>query len=250
MKIFDAHMHIIDKRFPIYENQGFTPDEFTSKDYKDRLLEDKLVSVEGAIVSGSFQKFDQAYLIDALKDLGEGFVGVTQLPHTVTDEEILELNQHGVRAVRFNVKRGGSENLTQLDYFARQIHELANWHIELYIDSKALPDISSTLKTLPKVSIDHLGLSKEGLPHLLALVHKGIRVKATGFGRINFKNPIAPMKEIHEINPNALMFGTDLPSTRANRPYHKDDVLLIKDNFSETDAERILYKNATAWYLE
>lgn len=38
--------------------------------------------------------------------------------------------------------------------------------MELYIDSTSLPEISATLIRLPAVSIDHLGLSKEGFKHL------------------------------------------------------------------------------------
>ena len=77
------------------------------------------------------------------------------------------------------------------------------------------------------MSVDHLGLSKEGLPNLLELVENGVRVKATGFGRIDF-DPIYAMKEIYAINPDALMFGTDLPSTRAKRPFEFSDIDLIK----------------------
>ena len=86
--------------------------------------------------------------------------------------------------MRFNIKRGGSEDLSKLDYFARRVYDLAGWHSELYIDAKELPEIAATIAALPAISIDHLGLSEEGLPHLLHLVDKGIRVKATGFGRV------------------------------------------------------------------
>lgn len=72
----------------------------------------------GAIVSGSFQGFDQQYLLKALSDLGSDFCGVTQLPYSVSDEEIVSLNDKGVRALRFNVKRGGSEDLAHLSDFA------------------------------------------------------------------------------------------------------------------------------------
>lgn len=116
--------------------------------------------------------------------MGPAFYGVTQLPFTATDDEIVHLDQLGVKALRFNVMRGGSEDISKLDYFARRVYELAGWHSELYIDAKHLSDISSTLEQLPAVSIDHLGLSEEGLPHLLKLVEKGVRVKATGFGRV------------------------------------------------------------------
>lgn len=60
----------------------------------------------GAVVSGSFQGFDQDYLVAALKELGPSYVGVTQLPFSVSAEEILRLHRGGVRAIRFNFKRG------------------------------------------------------------------------------------------------------------------------------------------------
>ena len=63
---------------------------------------------DGAVISGSFQAFDQDYLVDALSRLGPAYVGVTQLPAAASDEELKELDSAGVRAVRFNLKRGGS----------------------------------------------------------------------------------------------------------------------------------------------
>ena len=76
IKLFDSHLHIINPVYPLYENQGFLPGPFTVKDYLSRLESYDLAG--GAIVSGSFQKLDQSYLIDALDKLGSGFVGVTQ----------------------------------------------------------------------------------------------------------------------------------------------------------------------------
>ena len=61
-RIFDSHCHIIDHRFPIVANQGYTPPNFTLDDY---LKETKpLGVVAGAVVSGSFQANDQTYLMD------------------------------------------------------------------------------------------------------------------------------------------------------------------------------------------
>ena len=154
-KLFDSHFHIIDERFPLVRNNGYLPAPFTCKTYKDRLKEYNLVG--GAIVSGSFQAFDQSYLVAALEELGPGFVGVTQLPATVSDEEVLSLNDAGVRGVRFNLKRGGSESLDNLETFARRLHDLAGWHIELYVDSRELKDIHSILASLPSVSITIIG---------------------------------------------------------------------------------------------
>ena len=221
MIIFDAHFHIIDFDFPIKENQGYMPPSYVVEDYQTEV---KDLNVRGgAIVSGSFQGFDQGYLLKALEQLGPTYCGVTQVPSTITDEEIIELNNKGVKALRFNIKRGGSEDISKLDYFARRVYDLVGWHSELYIDSKNLPEMVSTIEKLPAISIDHLGLSEEGLPHVLKLVDQGVRVKATGFGRVELHVKNA-LQQIYDTNPDALMFGTDLPSTRAKRRFERADI--------------------------
>ena len=244
-KLFDTHLHIIDNHFPLIPNNGYLPDPFTCEDYLTRMKGYTLAG--GAIVSGSFQAFDQTYLVDALKRLGPSFVGVTQLPATVSDEELLELNRAGIRAVRFNLKRGGSEEVRYLDSVARRVHELAGWHVELYVDSRELTALYDTLAALPAVSIDHLGLSKEGFGTLLKLVERGVHVKATGFGRVDFDVRTA-LQDLYAANPESLMFGTDLPSTRAPRPYADDDFALVIEALGTEKASRVLYENALRFY--
>lgn len=246
MIIFDAHFHIIDFDFPIKENQGYMPSSYVVEDYQTEV---KDLNVRGgAIVSGSFQGFDQGYLLKALEQLGPTYCGVTQVPSTITDEEIIELNNKGVKALRFNIKRGGSEDISKLDYFARRVYDLVGWHSELYIDSKNLPEMVSTIEKLPAISIDHLGLSEEGLPHVLKLVDQGVRVKATGFGRVELHVKNA-LQQIYDTNPDALMFGTDLPSTRAKRRFERADIELIQSIFDEKATDKILYTNAQKWYF-
>ena len=200
------------------------------------------------MVSGSFQAFDQTYLLAALADFGPGFVGVTQLSATASDERVLALAAAGVRAVRFNVRRGGSETLEQLDRLARRVHELAGWHTELYIDARDLPDIAGTLAALPQVSIDHLGLSRDGLPHLLRLAEQGVHVKATGFSRGDLDVPHA-LRQIARANPGALMVGTDLPSTRAPQPFSDTDLDLVAQALQDDDLVTAAFTgNALALY--
>jgi predicted TIM-barrel fold metal-dependent hydrolase len=243
--LFDSHFHIIDRRFPLVPNQGYLPEDLTCSDYRAQMTPYDLRG--GAIVSGSFQAFDQSYLLDALLVLGPLFVGVTQLPASVSDQEILDLDGAGVRALRFNLKRGGSEDVHHLDAMARRVHELAGWHVELYVDSRELDGLFDTLVRLPAVSIDHLGLAEEGFKTLLILAEKGVRVKATGFSRVDFDVATA-LKALHAANPRALMFGSDLPSTRAPRPYADEDYLLVVEALGHEAARAVFHDNAAEFY--
>jgi predicted TIM-barrel fold metal-dependent hydrolase len=241
--IFDAHFHVIDHRFPLQANAGFLPEPFPADSY--RAAAEPLGVVGGAAVAGSFQAFDREWLLDALATLGPGFVGVAQLPASVADEEIASLDAAGVRAVRFNLYRGGSAGEADLDRLARRVWEVAGWHVELYVDAAAVD--ADRLARLPRVVIDHLGMTAAGLKPLLRLVDAGASVKATGFGRVELDVAEA-LKAVASVNPGALLFGTDLPSTRARRPFEPGDIDLVVDALGEEQARRALFDNAMALY--
>lgn len=243
--IFDSHFHIIDPRFPLIENEGYIPSPFTVNDYFNRIS--GLNVQGGAVVSGSFQGFDQSYLIATLKQLGPTYVGVTQLAATASDEEILSLHAAGVCAVRFNLHRGGSEHLRNLERFAHRVYELVGWHVELYVANRDLLELEQRIRLLPKVSVDHLGLSMDGFQVLLRLVEQGLRVKATGFGRVDFNVPAA-LRDIWHRNQNSLLFGTDLPSTRSAVPFSIGDIHVLLDTIGDEGASRILRDNALGFY--
>lgn len=245
MKIFDAHFHIIDPAYPLAENNGYLPESFTIENYKQTTQGVDITG--GTIVSGSFQAFDQNYLINSLKTLGSEYYGIANIPHNILDTELERLCQANIVGVRFNLKRGGSEKQEHIITISNKLSEQYGWHTELYVDSKHLNELKQTLEAIPRFSIDHLGLSKDGLKDLYYWVEKGAKVKATGFGRLDF-SPIPVMKQIHDINPEALIFGTDLPSTRAEVPFSINDLNLIKENFSGIALENILYNNAMLWY--
>lgn len=246
-RVFDSHLHIIDPTHPLVENRGYLPEPFTVADYRRRVS--GLGIAGGAVVSGAFQGFDQGYLIEALRALGPGFVGVTQLPADADDARILDLDRAGVRAVRFNVARGGSADLDDLERLARRVHELAGWHAESYIDARSIDEtLSRRIAALPAASIDHLGMHEDGLPALLRLVERGVKVKATGFGRAHL-DPAAVVRAIVDVDPTALMVGTDLPSTRAERPFRDEDLRVIEGAVPAEHVENVFWANAARFYL-
>ena len=243
--VFDSHCHVVDLRFPLIPNDGYLPGAFDVQAYLRSTTE--LQVTGGAVVSGSFQGFDQSYLLAALAELGPGFVGVTQVPPDIDDDELRRLAQHGVRAVRFNLFRGGFASRDNLLNLGRRAWDVAELHAELYVDSADLPDLETTIARLPMVSIDHLGMSATSWDTLLRMVGTGVRVKATGFGRINH-DAAAALHDIHAVDPGALMFGTDLPGTRAPRPFTPDDITLIEATLGPPALPRVLYDNALEFY--
>jgi predicted TIM-barrel fold metal-dependent hydrolase len=231
--VFDSHLHIVDPRFPLVANQGYVPEPFTVDDYRDRTA--GLDITGGAVVSGSFQVRGPGpltWLIDALERLGPGFVGVAELDGGVGDEEILRLDAAGVRAVRFNLHRGGALD----ERLARRGYEVAGWHAEVYAGGHELAALENRLRALPRLVVDHLGLDREALPVLQRL---GCMVKATGFGRVDLDVEAT----LRALDPDRLLFGSDLPGTRARRPFEPADLELVAQV-----APQALADNARAWY--
>jgi predicted TIM-barrel fold metal-dependent hydrolase len=244
-RIFDSHCHIIDHRFPIVANQGYTPPNFPLEGYLARAR--PLGVVAGAVVSGSFQANDQTYLEDVLPKLGSGWVGVTQIPNDCPDAEIARLGALGVRAMRFNLFRGRIDTVDDIVAMATRVHTVAGWHSEMYVDAAALRPHVDKLSKLPQLCIDHLGMTEAGVPVLLDLIAAGCKVKATGFGRVKL-DVAKTLEVISKQNPNALVFGTDMPSTRAERPFQPADIDLVEQVLGPELAAKAFWDNPVALY--
>jgi prephenate dehydratase len=244
-QLFDSHCHIIDHRFPIVANQGYTPPHFPLENYLAQAR--PLGVMAGAVVSGSFQAEDQTYLMDILPKLGPAWVGVTQIPNDYPDAEIARLGKLGVRAVRFNVFRGRIDSVDDIVALATRVHSVAGWHSEIYADAAALAPHVDKLSKLPQLCVDHLGMTEAGVPVLLDLVAAGCKVKATGFGRVKLDVP-KTLEAVARKNPNALVFGTDIPSTRAARPFEAADIDLVERVLGQEFAQKAFWDNPLALY--
>lgn len=244
--IFDAHFHIVDPRFPLIAVDDAPPESYTSADYRHATA--GLGFAGGTIISGSFQAFDQEYLLAALTELGPGYVGVTQIPQSMLDHEILRLDRGGVRAVRYDLRRGKPEGFARIEAFAKRLYALCGWHVEIYADFAMLAaDEIETLARLPKLAIDYLGLNDPGLAHAVELARAGAKVKAAGFGRV-LLDPVKALEKIAAASPDALMFGSDLPATRARRPFEPADIALIESALGADLARKALYQTALEFY--
>jgi predicted TIM-barrel fold metal-dependent hydrolase len=170
---------------------------------------------------------------------------VTQIPNDYPDAEIVKLNALGVRAMRFNLFRGQIDSVDDIVTMATRVHSVAGWHSEFYADAAALRPHVARLSKLPQISIDHLGMTEAGVPVLLDLVAAGCKVKATGFGRVKLDVP-RTLEAIARQSPDALVFGTDIPSTRAERPFNAADIDLVETVLGPDVARKAFWDNPMA----
>lgn len=202
--------------------------------------------------TGSFQGYEQDYFVDALQQLGKEFVGITQLPLDTTDKELQRLNDIGIRGIRFNLYRGLNHTLEEIKAMSLRCYNLYGWKTEFYVDLATLSqELKSLILELPATSIDHLGMTKVAEDILVDFVQQGVPIRLTGFGRIEYsRDEVASLiRSLYDANPRGLIFGTDLPSTRAAYRFSKDDIELIQDVLTEAECERVFWQNGMEWYL-
>lgn len=288
MRVFDGHFHIIDAMFRLCPNQGYLPPLYTCDDHisfhRSMLHEHDLDFVGGAVVAGSFQGEggDCSYMTAALDRLGGQYVGVVQLDPTspITDAELWHLHVKGVRAVRFNFHRamtphpssaseGGANTpsppLATIQAFLRRINDLLGWHAEFYLRSSSLHSASSDLFRMlaaaPRVVVDHLGMDVDegadgkgaSFALLLELLRTGnsVYVKASGFGRTSTSCPVilaSRVQALYSVKPTGVIFGSDVPGTRARVPFQPGDVALIEQALGGEGARRVLNLNGRDLY--
>jgi predicted TIM-barrel fold metal-dependent hydrolase len=221
--VFDAHFHVFAAAAPLPGHDGFVPDRYEAAAYRARTA--PLGFTGGAVVAASTQGHDVAPLIAAAESLGEGFCVVARAHAAQDDAALAALAATRVRGLRFLLHRGDSWTVPALLAHARRAAE-HGLHAELYADAATLAPHLTELATLPAASLDHLGLSEAGLPVTLALARAGWRVKATGFGRValDVERALDALAAI----PGCLLGATDLPSTRAARPFEEADLALLR----------------------
>lgn len=242
---FDAHCHIFNPRFRLKTHLESPPEPFTIQDYRDCVV--PLGFSGGVVVSSALQGFQQGHLLDSLRWLGAGFVGVTQVSPMVTHAELDTLNGFGIRGLRLTLRRGGALLPEQVLGIAKRVHRHVGWHTELAVDARELVELEDTLLQLPALSLDPRVLSRPALPSLLRLAERGVRIKVCAPGRFN-PGMALMLKDIHEASPNALMFGSGAPLIPGQRGITTRDIDALFDTLGDAGAQRALWHNAFSFY--
>jgi predicted TIM-barrel fold metal-dependent hydrolase len=245
-RLIDSHFHVFDPGFPSPGNQGFNPDPFLAGDYLRATR--PLGVTAGVLVAASTHGLDPAPVLAPLAELGPGFVAVLNADLSWDEEALRRLAAAGARGLRYNLFRGVSGPVKEVIALARHARNAAGLHAQVYADMAAMrPHLDGLASLGGGLVIDHLGMTEAGLPVVLELVSAGAMVKATGFGRVTLDVRRA-LERIEARRAGALMFGTDLPSVRAERPFDPTDIVLIEEVLGPARAASVLHDAAAAYY--
>ena len=239
----DAHCHVFGPGdvFPYAPERKYTPCDAG----KDRLfaLRDFLGFERNVIVQATCHGADNRALVDALRAAGDRARGVATVRDTVTDAELSELNEAGVRGVRFNFVRRLVDPKPDAYYHAI-IDRIAplGWHVVIYFEAQDLEERWDFFTSLPTtVVVDHMGRPDVAKPvdgpefgRFIRLIeeHANIWSKVTcperlsQFGPPTYDDVIPFARTLVERFPDRVLWGTDWPHPNM-KTHMPDDGTLV-----------------------
>ena len=265
----DCHAHICGPAnlFPYSEQRIYTPHDALLPEYW-RLLGN--LGVERAVlVQPSIYGEDNAALIDALKTDSVRLRGVAVVNEDISENEIEQLHDVGVRGVRCNIvdlaDAKGALPLAALKRLAQKIAPWG-WHIELLMHVNEFPDIAKLMKDFPVEIVlghlgyqpCHLGFNTQGFQGFLSMMREGRAwVKLTGPYRISSEASL-PYSDVdvyaHQLienSPQQIVWGTDWPHVMVKNTMPNDaDLCDLLTNWGVKDSlqDLILVKNPERLY--
>jgi predicted TIM-barrel fold metal-dependent hydrolase len=236
----DCHAHIFgpEQIYPMSPSRPYTPEEASIPDYQRTLAQigfDRAVIVQPTVYG-----VDNRRTIDAVAELGADRTrAIAVVDEQISDAELKSYNVRGVRGIRYiTAVPGRNPTLEQMPIMARRIADLG-WHIALWPSPASLPDLKSTIRSLPvDVIFDHMAQlsvdTKENDPQLsavLELLDTGkLWIKLSGY-RLSKERP--PYRDVGRIArlllrhaPERCLWGTDWPHVLPPKDMPTDSELL------------------------
>ena len=246
----DAHCHVFGPgaEFPYAPERKYTPCDAG----KEQLyaLRDHLGFDKNVVVQATCHGSDNRAMVDALRHAGGKARGIATVKRTVTDAELRDMHEAGVRGTRFNfVKR--LVDFTPKDELMEIAQRIAplGWHVVIYFEAVDLPELWDFFTALPTtVVVDHMGRPDVTKPvdgpefelfvkmmrehtNIWSKVSCPERLSITGPNALNgeldaYKDVIPFGRKIVETFPDRCLWGTDWPHPNLKN-LMPDDGLLV-----------------------
>lgn len=265
----DAHCHIFgpEAKFPYSRSSTYKPADAPKEML--RKLHQHLGISRAVLVQASCHGTDNRAMLDAIADSNDTYRGVAMVGKDVTDRELRELHDGGVRGIRFNFVQhlGGAPDLAAFHSTVERIRDM-RWHVVLHLDSTDLLTYGELLASMPvPFIIDHMGRAKvaDGIEQapfqqLLKLMRENDRawVKISGAERISaagapFHDAVPFAQKLVEAAPDRVLWGTDFPHPNITGDMPDDGELVnlfAKICADEKTRQQILVGNPTRLYWE
>src|SRR5690606_2812129 len=198
-------------------------------------LRDKLGFARNVIVQATCHGADNRALVDALRASNGMARGVATVRRDLSDEALRELDEAGVRGVRFNfVKR--LVDFTPRDELMEIAHRIAplGWHVVIYFEAVDLPELWDFFTSLPTtVVVDHMGRPDVRKPldgPEFELFMKFMREHESGWSKVScperlsvsgppaldgeqaaYRDVVPFARKVVESFPERVLWGTDWP---------------------------------------
>jgi 2-pyrone-4,6-dicarboxylate lactonase len=189
-------------------------------------------------------------MADACRASGGRARGVATVRRGVTDRELADLHEAGVRGVRFNFVRRLVDFTPrdELAEIAARVRPLG-WHVVVYFEARDLPELWDFFTALPTtVVVDHMGrpdvaqpIDGPELALFLRLMreHENVWTKVSCPERLSIAGPpavngerapyrdVVPFaRRVVETFPDRVLWGTDWPHPNL-KDHMPDDGLLV-----------------------
>ena len=237
----DAHCHIFGPGdvYPYARDRSYTPPDAPLSRFKE--LQQTLGLERAVLVNASCHGDDNSVILDAIAQSGGKYRGVANVADDVSDFELEQLHEGGVRGIRFNFVQhlGGTPDLRVFDDLVHRVVPYG-WHVVLHFDAKDLVDFGDMLRKLPvPFIIDHMGRvpTKDGLgqkPFRILLETARMEncwVKICGAERISstgppFHDAVPFARAILQVAPERTLWGTDWPHPNIKKHMPNDGDLV------------------------
>jgi 2-pyrone-4,6-dicarboxylate lactonase len=271
----DAHCHVFGPawEFPFAPERKYTPCDAG----KEQLfaLRNHLGFARNVIVQATCHGTDNRAMVDACRASGGLARGVASVRRDISDRELLELHEAGVRGVRFNFLKRLVDFTPrdELQEIAKRIQPLG-WHVVVYFEAADLTELWDFFTSLPTVVVvDHMGRpdvtqSVDGPEFALFLrllrEHPNIWTKVSCPERLSaggppaldgetraYRDVIPFARHLVEAFPDRVLWGTDWPHPNLKN-HMPDDGLLVDwiPNIAVTDElqRNLLVRNPMRLY--
>ena len=155
----DSHCHVFgpSAEFPFAPERKYTPCDAGKKQLFS--LRDYLGFTRNVIVQATCHGKDNRAMVDACRSSGGLARGIASVGSDITEAEIAEMHEAGVRGVRFNfVKRLVDATPQETFYLIADKIKSFGWHIVVYFEAQDLEELEPFLKKLPTIIVvDHMG---------------------------------------------------------------------------------------------